>query len=82
MTPTGARIVSAMRSVASLAPQPLTDCGFARSSLGSHRVRQVIFPPYWMTIIEYVIVLVRVLQRKFAAGISIGDEGALQRERR
>jgi len=43
----------------------------------------VIFPPYWMTMIRLVdSVLVSVLQRKFAAGISIGDERSLRRERR
>jgi hypothetical protein len=43
----------------------------------------VIFPPYWMSIFLRVdSVLVSVFQRKFAAGISIGHERTLRRERR
>jgi hypothetical protein len=63
-----------------LAPQPAHDCGLQH---GFSRIRQVIFLPYWINIVQDGdLQFVRVLHSKFAAGISDQDEEIQQRERR
>jgi hypothetical protein len=51
-----------------LAPQPARDCGLQH---GFSSIRQVIFLPYWINIVQDGdLQFVRVLHSKFAAAIS------------
>jgi hypothetical protein len=79
-SPTNSKAQMCRPDRALLAPQPAHDCGLQH---GFSRIRQVIFLPYWINIVQDGDVqFVRVLHGKFAAEILDYDEEIQQRERR